>query len=175
MIVAREQLLQANTNVNETADKTDTSRVKYEEEEIRQHVYNVMIGRIPRDAGPPELVEAARLAIEMVPGEEEKGGRGGEQAEVQPDQSSLREGHAPPCRITECPLGHPLHGTYADGAFRCDGCRTSIWKGRNMMYCEGCDYSVCLLCHTQDSQFARLADLGSKKEFFIKKMKKESG
>ena len=56
-------MLQANTNVNETADTAETSRVKYEEEEIRQHVYNVMIGRIPRDAGPPELVEAARLAI----------------------------------------------------------------------------------------------------------------
>ena len=125
------------------------------------------------------------------PGEEEQGVRGGEQVEVQPGelgdeghslsslrhaQGSLREGKdkAPPCRIVECSQGHPLHGTYADGAFRCDGCRTSIWKGRNMMYCEGCDYSVCLLCHTQDSQFARLVDLGNKKVGY-KKPKKETG
>ena len=33
-----------------------------------------------------------------------------------------------------------------------------------MMYCEGCDYSVCWLCHTQDSELARLADMYGQKK-----------
>ena len=109
--------------------------------------------------------------VGQVLGEEEQGVRGGERVGVQPDepgdeghslsilrqaQDSTREGQLgeqwvssppPSCRIVECPQGHPLHRADADVLFRCDVCAICIYEGHAMMYCEGCDYSMCWLCH----------------------------
>ena len=64
-----------------------------------------------------------------------------------------------PKPVRVCNSGHELVGTRADTNFKCDACSLRIPTRRMMAYCEGCDFSACWMCHTQNPELVRIAEM----------------
>ena len=61
--------------------------------------------------------------------------------------------------VVACPQGHLLERAHADAAFECDACGAPIAVCMAMMYCKECDFSACWLCHTQNKELSRIAEM----------------